>query len=88
MEMVHTLQEMHAAKDFNGNYVMLIANVLCGEICKGKAKYKLTSWPINKNGCKGLIYDSLVNKTTNPSIFVIHDDVRAYPMFVVTFKKK
>ena len=78
----------YAAKDSNGDYIMFVTKVLCGEMCKGEEKYKLRAWPTNVNGGKGLIYDSLVDNTKHPSIFVIHDDVRAYPMFVVTFKRK
>ena len=71
----------------NGVYKMFQCKVLTGEMHPGNGGYELNSWPKKKSG-QGLIYDSLVDNKSNPSIFVIHDDVRAYPMFVVTFKKK
>ena len=40
----------------------------------------------NNSNDGGLIYDSLVDDINNPSIFVIHQNVRAYPMFIIYFK--
>ena len=65
-------------------YKMFLCKVVCGDMCKGNIDIKLTDWP-KKND--GMIYDSLVNDLKNPSIFVIHDDVRAYPMYIIHFKK-
>ena len=67
----------------DGVYQMFICLVLLGESCIGHPGHTLTKWPI-KDGGKGLIYDSLVNK--EGSIFVIHENMRAYPMFVIHFK--
>ncbi len=63
---------------------MFACRVICGESYVGNDSYSLKSWP-KKDGGTGLIYDTLVDSKMNPSIFVIHDDVRAYPMFVITF---
>ena len=62
---------------------MFQCKILVGESHKGSKEYKLTSWPKKGNG---LIYDSLVDNTSNPSIFVIHENARAYPMFIIHFK--
>ena len=77
----------YSAQDNNGNFKMFVSKVLCGEMEAGQGRYKLRSWP-KKNKGNGLIYDSLVNDPNNPSIFVIHDDVRAYPMFVITYQDR
>eukprot|EP01084_Bolivina_argentea_P082002 148486_1 len=69
--------------DSNGVRQMFQCKVLMGESHQGKGAYKLTSWPKKQNG---LIYDSLVDIVNNPSIFVIHENVRAYPMFIIHFK--
>ena len=66
--------------------MMFLCKVICGESCYGNSKYELKSWPKKAHG-SGLIYDSLVDNTYNPSIFVIHEDKRAYPMFVIQFEK-
>ena len=64
---------------------MLLCRVLCGKSCVGNKKIELTKWPEMKNG-NGQIYDSLVDNVYDPSIYVIHDDARAYPNFVVYFR--
>ena len=56
--------------------------VLMGESIVGREKYKLREWP-KKNGGQGLLYDSLVDDPNDPSVFVIHENARAYPMFII-----
>ena len=70
------------ASNNNGVYKMFQCKVICGESIGGRGSYKLKSWPKKANE---LIYDSLVSNDGN--IYVIHDDVRAYPMFVITFTR-
>ena len=70
----------------NGNrYRMFLCKVLCGESEKGRNDIKLQNWP--KKWDNELIYDSLVDSKRNPTIYVIHDDIRAYPMYIIHFKK-
>ena len=38
--------------------------------------------PLDPNGAKGEHFHSLVDNTTNPKIFVINDNTRAYPGIV------
>lgn len=38
--------------------------------------------PLDSNGAKGEHFHSLVDNTTNPKIFVINDNTRAYPGMV------
>jgi hypothetical protein len=38
--------------------------------------------PLDPNGAKGEHFHSLVDNTTNPKIFVINDNTRAYPGMV------
>ena len=54
-----------------------------GGCYRGHKGYKLTSWPKKDNG---LIYDSLVDDVDDPSVFVIHENARAYPMFIIHFR--
>eukprot|EP01083_Nonionella_stella_P244957 852063_1 len=65
----------------NGVYKMFQCMAICGESHPG-GNYPLNAWP--KKG-SGLIYDSLADNVANPSILVIHNDVRIYPMFVIHF---
>jgi len=73
-------------KSNNGIFKIFQCMVLCGESHLGSNNIKLKNWPIKPNGSEQ-IYDSLVNNINNPSIYVIHDDVRVYPMFIIHFKK-
>ena len=67
------------------SYQMFQCRVIMGESHRGNGGYKLRSWPTKAND---LIYDSLVDDTFDPSIFVIHENARAYPMFIIHFRKK
>eukprot|EP01083_Nonionella_stella_P051617 137053_1 len=75
----------YAARSGSGVYKLFLCTVICGESHQGHMSYELTAWPKKANG---LIFDSLVDKKHDPSIFVIHDDVKAYPLFVIHFKKR
>eukprot|EP01084_Bolivina_argentea_P207525 354058_1 len=72
-------------KSDNNTYKMFQCLVLCGESAVGSKKITLRNWP-NKSG-SGQIVDSLVNSRKHPAIFVIHDDVRVYPMFIVHYTR-
>eukprot|EP01084_Bolivina_argentea_P076814 139258_1 len=64
--------------NINGVYKMFMCKVICGKSCLGKSSIKLHNWPV----C-----DSLVDNMYNPSIYVIREDERIYPMCVIHFKK-
>ena len=65
---------------FNHKHMFLV-KVLTGEYEKGKSQYK---HPPQRNSETDL-YDSCVDNTNNPSIFVIFRDCQAYPEYLVTF---
>ena len=69
-------------------YKMFVCRVLIGDTFVGNKGITLSSWPKKdeKNG-NGLMYDCLVDNGINPEIFVIHNDTRAYPMYIVHFEK-
>eukprot|EP01084_Bolivina_argentea_P150753 263238_1 len=73
----------YSKQNGNGIYKMFLCYVLCGEMYIGSQNYQLTNWPIKNNG---LMYDSLVDNMYDPKIVVIHENVRAYPMFVIHFR--
>ena len=66
-----------------GTYQMFQCKVITGQSHQGSGNYKLTTWPKKANDLK---YDSLVDDVSNPSIFVIHENGRTYPMFIIHFK--
>jgi len=73
----------YSAPQNDGAKAMLLCAVICGESHKGDNTITLKTWPKKSNS---FIYDSLVNATENPSIFVIHENARIYPMFVLHFQ--
>eukprot|EP01083_Nonionella_stella_P010618 30206_1 len=76
----------YSSKDKYGIHKMFQCVVICGESIQGKGAYELRTWP--KKASNGLIYDTLVDSKANPSIYVIHENARAYPMFVIHFQNK
>eukprot|EP01083_Nonionella_stella_P016597 46361_1 len=83
----NALYSVSYCKSGNGTYQMLYCGVLCGESRLGTGSIKLTNWP-NRGDSTEQIVDSLVNNLRNPTIYVIHDDFKAYPYSVVHFKKR
>ncbi|XP_046843223.1 protein mono-ADP-ribosyltransferase PARP15-like [Xenia sp. Carnegie-2017] len=66
---------------------MYIAKVLVGEYTLGKEGLKE---PPSKNdpGNPGLLYDSVVDTPSNPTIFVIFQDNQSYPEYLITLNKQ
>eukprot|EP01084_Bolivina_argentea_P282886 484348_1 len=73
----------YAKTDNNGMRKMFQCKVLAGQSAQGDRKYNLKNWPKKSNG---LIFDSLVDNIVNPEVFAIHENVRAYPMFIIHYK--
>ena len=75
----------YCTADANGQMQMYFARVLTGEYTRGNSAVRTP--PFKNDPNNPLIrYDSTVNKTENPSIFVIYNDNQAYPEYIVTFK--
>lgn len=67
-----------------GECCMFLAKVLSGKYATGKERMK-TPPPIDPN--KGeLLYDSVVNSTDDPTVFVVFQDDQCYPKYLITFK--
>ncbi|XP_028395842.1 uncharacterized protein LOC114519859 [Dendronephthya gigantea] len=66
---------------------MYIVKVLVGKYSLGK---KDMNAPPSRNDPHnpGLNFDSLVNDTTDPTIFVIFQDHQCYPEYLISFKKR
>ena len=61
---------------------MFLTRVVVGEYCLGKND-ALTPDP--RKGHQ--LYDSTVNDTSNPSIYVTYHDAQAYPEYLVKFRQ-
>lgn len=81
----YSTRDMCSPRDFNGNKRVYRCRVLTGEFCQGVKGMKL---PPNKSGAASncSMYDSMVNNVKNPGIFVIFNDIQAYPEYLITFQ--
>ncbi len=71
--------------DAKGHKRMYLARVLVGDFTQGKKGLRTPP----KRSSKGAhLYDSVTDKTKNPTMFVIFNDVQAYPEYLITFQKK
>ncbi|NXG04385.1 PAR14 polymerase, partial [Sakesphorus luctuosus] len=79
----YSAQDAYSVPDGNGKKHMYLARVLTGQFCAGKpglinAPPKSTTDPTD-------LYDSVVNNVSNPTVFVIFNDIQAYPQYLITF---
>lgn len=63
---------------------MYLARVLVGKYCVGKQDMKVP--PPKDPSSPEVLYDSVVDQTENPSIFVVFYDNQCYPEYHVTFE--
>ena len=65
---------------------MYIAKVLVGDYTCGKSGMKA---PPSKNDPDnpGLLYDSVVDNTSNPTMYVIFQDNQYYPEYLLTLQQ-
>ena len=65
---------------------MYLARVLVGKYTLGKDGWKK---PPPKDFSKPeILFDSLVNKEEDPTIFVVFNDFHVYPKYLISFKKQ
>ncbi|XP_047433891.1 protein mono-ADP-ribosyltransferase PARP14-like [Mugil cephalus] len=76
----HTTYATPAA---DGSQTMFVAQVLTGTYTQGNGNMRVPP-PRNSQKLHDL-YDSVVDQTHNPSIYVIFSDNQAYPAYLITF---
>ncbi|XP_064421330.1 protein mono-ADP-ribosyltransferase TIPARP-like [Latimeria chalumnae] len=67
----------------NSDCYMFLAKVLVGRSTVGKPSFRRPPL-LHKNTCSGL-YDSCVNNSSDPSIYVIFDKCQMYPYFLIRY---
>ena len=72
----------YCSSNDSGEYCMLLCNVIVGEYCQGDMSMKTP--PFKSDGLTQ--YDSLVNDTNNPAIFVISRDYHCIPSYLIRYK--
>ena len=68
--------------DSHGCRHMFLARVLTGVFTKGSSSMKI---PPYRDEAEHIQYDSVVNDTSSPTIFVVFYDDRAYPEYLITY---
>lgn len=66
-----------------GKRYMYLARVLVGHYCQGSPKF--VTPPQRDLVRPDILYDSVVDNTSNPTIFVVFFDNRCYPEYLITF---
>ena len=74
----------YAAKDQQGMKRMYLVRVLTGEYTQGSSSM-IVAPPKDPNDST-VLYESVVNTTSNPTIFVVFYDADAYPEYLITYK--
>ena len=65
-----------------GRY-MYLAKVLVGEYCVGNPSMKVP--PPKDTSKPEILYNSVVDNQSSPSIFVVFSDYQSYPEYLITF---
>ncbi|XP_054032652.1 protein mono-ADP-ribosyltransferase PARP14 [Dryobates pubescens] len=81
----YSAQKTWSTPDVDGKRYMYLARVLTGKYCLGR-KGLITPPPKHSSDPTDL-YDSVVDCVNAPTMFVIFNDIQAYPEYLITFKK-
>uniref|UniRef100_A0A8C1GLI2 Poly [ADP-ribose] polymerase n=1 Tax=Cyprinus carpio TaxID=7962 RepID=A0A8C1GLI2_CYPCA len=73
----------YSAPDANGHKRMYLARVLVGDFTQGKRGLPV---PPAKRSNSADLYNSVTDNMSNPTMFVIFNDVQAYPEYLITFQ--
>ena len=81
----YSARDIYSRPDMKGKRYMYLARVLTGQYCAG-SEGLITPPPKNLADPTDL-YDSVVDNVNNPTMFVIFNDIQAYPEYLITFRK-
>ncbi|XP_064370733.1 protein mono-ADP-ribosyltransferase PARP14 isoform X2 [Dromaius novaehollandiae] len=81
----YSANDTYSKPDVNGKKYMYLARVLVGEYSLGK-KGAIT--PAAKNASDSIdLFDSSTDNMNQPSMFIIFNDIQAYPEYLITFTR-
>ena len=69
----------------SGDRFMYLALVLVGQYCTGNSGMRTP--PPKKPYSPEILYESVVDNTENPTIFVVFNNTQCYPQYIITFQK-
>ncbi|XP_074949069.1 protein mono-ADP-ribosyltransferase PARP14 [Phalacrocorax aristotelis] len=81
----YSAQDTYSRPDMTGRRYMYLARVLTGEYCAGSGG--LITPPPKHPADPTDLYDSVVDNVYNPTMFVIFNDIQAYPEYLITFRR-
>lgn len=73
----------YASSDSQGMKHMYVVRVLTGEFTPGNGQMIVA--PPKDPSDNTVLFDSVVDNTTNPSIYVVFYDADAYPEYLITY---
>ncbi|MGH0172954.1 UNVERIFIED_CONTAM: hypothetical protein FKN15_001085 [Acipenser sinensis] len=79
----YSAQDTYSVPDLQGNKYMYLARVLTGVFTQGNGAMIV---PPSKSADPADLYDSVTDNVAKPKIFVIFNDVQAYPEYLITFR--
>ncbi|XP_068102379.1 protein mono-ADP-ribosyltransferase PARP14-like [Hyperolius riggenbachi] len=74
----------YAKKDQKGQQHMYLARVLTGVFCEGEED--MIAPPPKDPANPTILYDSVTDDENNPSMFIVFNDIQAYPEYHIIFK--
>ncbi|XP_010872114.2 protein mono-ADP-ribosyltransferase PARP10 [Esox lucius] len=80
-----SIQDQYSPPNADGHKFVFVAKVLTGDFTNGRHSMKTA--PLKETSEIPLRYDSVADKTGNPSLFVIFNDTQAYPEYLITCQK-
>ncbi|XP_073490603.1 protein mono-ADP-ribosyltransferase PARP14-like [Aquarana catesbeiana] len=84
-EAIYSADDTYSKPDTNGYKYMYLARVLTGIYCAGNKD--MIAPPAKNPSNPTDLYDSATDKISRPSVFVIFNDIQAYPEYLITFTK-
>ncbi|NXE09534.1 PAR14 polymerase, partial [Lophotis ruficrista] len=81
----YSASDTYSKPDVNGKKYMYLARVLVGEYSKG-TRGSITPAPKSASNSIDL-FDSSTDNVKQPSMFIIFNDIQAYPEYLITFTK-
>ncbi|XP_020360933.1 protein mono-ADP-ribosyltransferase PARP10 [Oncorhynchus kisutch] len=80
-----SIQDQYSPPNADGHKFVFVTKVLTGDFTQGSHSMKTA--PLKESSDIPLRYDSVADKTDNPSLFVIFNDTQAYPEYLITCQK-
>ena len=79
----YSAQDKYSAPTKDGHKHIFVCNVIVGKFITGNRQMKIAP-PLPGN--EHLLYDTLVDNESSPTIYVAMTDSQAYPEYLITFK--